>query len=136
MQIDVGVAEVGDGRAVQPRQGRVDAQAARLHLLQQLAHVGRFHEATRARDEKPGARGVAPGLWVLYGQRASRQQVADHVAGDVGEAEVAAAEAIGQPLVVDAEQVQDGGVQVVDVDRVRGDVVAEVVGRAVGDAAA
>ena len=53
----------------------------------------------------------------------------------VGQAEVAALEAVGQPLVVDAEQVQHRGVQVVDVDDVLDGVVAELVGRAVGDAA-
>ena len=55
--------------------------------------------------------------------------------GHVGQPEVAALEAVGQPLVVDAEQVQHRGVQVVDVDDVLDGVVAELVGRAVGDAA-
>ena len=41
-----------------------------------------------------------------------------------------------QPRVVDAQAVEDRGVQVVDVDRRRDDVVAEVVGFAVGDARA
>ncbi len=50
---------------------------------------------------------------------------------DVGQAEVAALEPVGQLRVVDAEQVQDRGLEVVDVDRVLGDVVAEVVGLAV-----
>ena len=36
----------------------------------------------------------------------------------VGQAEVAALELVGQPLVVDAEQVQDRRLEVVDVDRV------------------
>ena len=35
-----------------------------------------------------------------------RQDRLDHLAGDVGQAEVAALEAVGQPLVVDAEQVR------------------------------
>ena len=48
---------------------------------------------------------------------------------DVGQAEVAAGVAVGEPLVVQAEQVQDRRLQVVDVDRVLGDVEAEVVGR-------
>ena len=52
----------------------------------------------------------------------------DHVAADVGQAEVAALELVGQPLVVDAEQVQHRGVQVVDVDDVLDGVVAELVG--------
>ena len=53
---------------------------------------------------------------------------------DVGQAVVAALELEGQPGVVDAQAVEDRGVQVVDVDRVLDDVVAEVVGLAVGDA--
>ena len=50
---------------------------------------------------------------------------------DVGEAEVAARVAVGQLLVVDAEQMQNGRVQVVDVDAVFDGVHAELVGRAV-----
>ena len=50
----------------------------------------------------------------------------------VGQAEVAALEAVGQLLVVQAEQVQDRRLQVVDVDAVLGDVEAELVGRADG----
>ena len=49
----------------------------------------------------------------------------------VGQAEVAALEAVGESCVVEAEQVQQRGVQVVDVDRVGDDVEAEVVGLAV-----
>ena len=48
---------------------------------------------------------------------------------------IAAAEAIGQFFVVDAHQVQDGGVQVVDVDFVVLGVPAEFVGGAVCHAA-
>ena len=55
----------------------------------------------------------------------------DDVAGDVGQAEVAAGVAVGEAFVVEAEQVQDRGLQVVDVDRVLDDVEAEVVGAAV-----
>ena len=53
---------------------------------------------------------------------------------DAGQAHVEALELVGQAAVVDAEAVEDGGVQVVDVDRVANDVVAEVVGLAVGPA--
>ena len=49
----------------------------------------------------------------------------------VGQAEVAALEAEGEPLVVDAQQVEHRGVQVVDVDHVLDGVVAELVGLAV-----
>ena len=50
---------------------------------------------------------------------------------DVRQAEVAAAVAIGELGVVDAEQVQHGRVQVVDVHRLLDRLEAEVVGRAV-----
>ena len=50
----------------------------------------------------------------------------------VGEAEVAALEAVGELGVVEAEQVQDGGVEVVDVDLVLDGVEAEFVGLADG----
>ena len=45
--------------------------------------------------------------------------------------EIAALEPVGQLRVIEAEQVQQRGVQIVDVDRVARDVEAEVVGRAV-----
>ena len=50
---------------------------------------------------------------------------------DVGQAEVAAGVAVGELLVVEAEQVQDRRVQVVDVDLVLDRLEAELVGRAV-----
>jgi hypothetical protein len=53
---------------------------------------------------------------------------------DVGEAEVAALGAEGELGVVEAEEVKDGGVEVVHVDGIFGDVEAEVVGGAVGEA--
>jgi hypothetical protein len=46
---------------------------------------------------------------------------------DVGEAVVAALEAVGEPGVVEAEQVQRGGVEVVNVNWVFDDVIAEVI---------
>ena len=51
----------------------------------------------------------------------------------VGQAEVAALELVRQLLVVDAHEVQHGGVEVVDVDGVLHDVVAVVVGLAVDE---
>ena len=51
--------------------------------------------------------------------------------GNVGQAEVAAGVTVGEPLVVEAEQVQDRGVQVVHVDAVLDGAEAELVGGAV-----
>jgi hypothetical protein len=42
---------------------------------------------------------------------ASKSEALSEARGDVGEPEVAALVAVGQPLVVDAEQVQHGGVR-------------------------
>src|SRR5262249_28265647 len=56
----------------------------------------------------------------------------DHFAVDVGQAHVAAAEADGQPRVLDAEQVQHRRVQVVDLDAVFHHLVAPLVRLAVG----
>ena len=56
------------------------------------------------------------------------QNLVDHSAADVGQTEVAALETVGQPFVVDAQQMQHRGVQVVDVHDVFDGVVAEFVG--------
>ena len=53
---------------------------------------------------------------------------------DSGEAEVEAEVTEGEAFVVDAKELENGGLEVVDVDRVFGDVEAEVVGLAEGDA--
>ena len=58
----------------------------------------------------------------------------DDLAADVGQAEIAAGMAERQPLVVEAQEMQDRRLQVVDVDRVFDDVKPEVVGRAVDNA--
>ena len=62
--------------------------------------------------------GLGPCLRRGMLRRRSGDDRPDHLAVDVGEAEVAAGVAVGQPLVVEAEQVQDRGVEVVDADRV------------------
>ncbi len=59
------------------------------------------------------------------------QDLTHDVAMHVGQAEIAAAVAIRQPLVVEAHEVQNGGVQVVDVDAVLDGCDAEFVGGAV-----
>ena len=58
----------------------------------------------------------------------SRQDLTDDVAVNVGEAVVAAAVAISRRFVVEPHHVQDGRVQVVDVDLVLDGVPAEFVG--------
>jgi hypothetical protein len=58
----------------------------------------------------------------------SGENAIDDVAVDIGEPVVAALVVEGEPFVVEAETVEDGGLEVVDVDRVFSDVEAEVVG--------
>src|SRR5262249_24533403 len=66
----------------------------------------------------------------------SADQLPDDSPVDVGQAEVAAGVAVGELLVVEAEEVEDRGVEVVDVDLVRDRGEAELVGGAVDVAAA
>src|SRR4051812_17612326 len=63
---------------------------------------------------------------------ASGEQTLHDLPGDVREAEVAPLEAVGQAGVVDPQEVEERGLEVVDVDGVGGDVHAEVVRRPVG----
>src|SRR4051794_38853743 len=58
------------------------------------------------------------------------QQLLQDLARHVGEAEVPALVPIGQPLVIETEAVQDGGVQVMDMDLVLDNVKSEVIGPA------
>ena len=57
------------------------------------------------------------------------------LAVDIGEPVVAALVAIGQLLVIDAQLVQDGSLQVVDMDGILGDIDAVIVGLAVAHTA-
>ena len=63
-----------------------------------------------------------------------RYDVLDHVLRlDTGQAEFESLPAVGQLFVVEPQAMQNGGLQVVDVDRILHRVKAEFVGRAVGD---
>jgi hypothetical protein len=65
------------------------------------------------------------------GEEPSGDPRPDDLTPDVGQAEIAALEAVGQAQVVQAEQVQHRGVKVVDVDGVAGDPQSDLVGLAV-----
>ncbi len=65
---------------------------------------------------------------------ASREQLLDHPPLDVSEPEVPALESIRQTLVVQAEEVENRGLEVVDVDAVLDGGEAELVGLAEGEA--
>ena len=70
----------------------------------------------------------SPSTTVPRAVYASRQQLRHHLAMHVGQPEIAALETVGQLGVIEAEQVQQRGVQVVDVNAILDDVEAELVG--------
>src|SRR6185503_14273534 len=62
-----------------------------------------------------------------------RQNIPDHLPLYIGETEVAAGVAVGELFVIEAELVQQGGVQVVDGDAVLYGLESELVGGSVSD---
>ena len=64
----------------------------------------------------------------------SRDDVFNDMTGDVGQAVVTAVVAVGELFVIEPEHVEDGGVEVVDVDLILSDADAAVVGGAVDGA--
>src|SRR5262249_21145458 len=69
------------------------------------------------------------------GPRFSSQDLLDHAPRDIGQAEIATVVAVRQLLMIQADQMQDGRVQVVDADAVLDGLEADLVSRAVMDAA-
>lgn len=69
-----------------------------------------------------------------FEMRCSREDLLYEFAMHVGEAEITAGVAVGEALVVNAEEVQDGGVDVVNIDGSFDRKVAEVVELAVAGA--
>src|SRR5207302_437959 len=63
-----------------------------------------------------------------------RQQLLDHFPAHVGEAEVAALEAEGEFLVVEAQEMEDGRLEIVNVDSVLSREESELVAGADGGA--
>src|SRR5262249_53716927 len=87
--------------------------------------------APRRRNTRASSRSVG----TTVSSRMGEQRLEHLRVVDVGQALVAAVQVIVDLLVVEAEQVQDGGVQVGDQDAVLDGVIAQLVGRAVGLAA-
>ena len=59
----------------------------------------------------------------------SRQDVPQDLPGHIGEAVIPAGVKVGELLVIEAHEVEDGGVQVMDMGLLRGHVESEFVGR-------
>ncbi len=85
--------------------------------------------AVRGKDTRLLAVAADAPTVVIYpaNLRALGQYFVDDLAMDIGQAEIAALMSECQPLVIDAQAVQNRGVKVVDVNRVLLHVVAEVV---------
>src|SRR5206468_11545840 len=75
--------------------------------------------------------GMCGRFWHSDLREPSRDQLGNHSSMHVGQTEVAAGVAVRQALVIEAEQVQHGGVQVVNVDRVLDRLKTELVGRSI-----
>src|SRR5687767_6508413 len=65
----------------------------------------------------------------------SGEEIFHHMAVHIREAEVTAGVEVGEPFVVQPEAMEDGGLDVMDMDRVFHDVVTEFIGCAIGLAA-
>src|SRR5690349_18262446 len=57
----------------------------------------------------------------------SGDEFANHLSRDIREPEITALEAVRKPQMVEAEQMQDGGVQIIDVDRIAHHVPADLI---------
>ena len=62
------------------------------------------------------------------------QKFMDDLTGDIGQTEITTIVIVGETLMVDAEQVKDGSVQVVEMDPIDGRFVADLIRLAVADA--
>ena len=58
----------------------------------------------------------------------SGEHRANHVSADVGEAEVAALKTISEPFVIESEEVQDRGVQIIYMHRIPDHAPANLIG--------
>ena len=124
-----------------PADRHAGIQESGSHRGRRFARRSRFaHDAEQARAEpvfrRRNARSRRPDRRLQFSSRlehrlagrraaceartrpASRQNACHHVAGHVGQAEVAALVAVGQPGVVDAEQAQHRGVEIVGVNAI------------------
>ena len=72
-------------------------------------------------------------MWLCPALRSGQNALHD-VTMNVGEAEAAALVAVGQFGVIDSAEVEDGGLHIVDVDGILGDVPAKFIGFPIGRA--
>src|SRR5262245_66301128 len=68
------------------------------------------------------------------GTHESGEQLTDDLSADIGQAELASLESVGESLVIQSHQMEDRRVEIVNFDRILDDVVAEIVGASERDA--
>src|SRR6185437_15824099 len=124
--------------------GQASIPSQRLKMVG--CHVVLIHGGHRTRELRPARTPASNGTRPIASETsppASRNPFATvsyedffhHVSKNIGEPIIATAVTVGQFLVVDAHQVKDRGVQVMDVDLVLNGVPAEFIGGAMHDAA-
>src|SRR6266404_20739 len=102
----------------------------------------RFHPTARLAGLARSRKGEMPDSWRTWGmlQSGSREDLVGDVSADVRETKIPALEFVCELFVIDAQEVEHGGVEVVDACDVLDGVVAQIVGgaelRAALDAAA
>ena len=93
-------------------------------------------ELARARRRR--RRRIISSFLMMSHANATREELGENglhdMAVDIGEAVVAPLEFVGEPLVIDAQEMKQGGLEVVNVNGVFCDVKADVIGLAVSDA--
>jgi len=98
---------------------------SRLAFVERGLGTGRRAEERRSGPDF--ARGFLLNLETgPFSPATSREERFNDFAGDVGEAKVAALEAVGEAQVIEAEEVEDCGVEIVDMHRVARDVPADL----------
>ncbi len=117
------------------REGELLARIPQLNYVREPRRTPSF-QGSRSGERRAGVRTpcqrttqvlTVSGYLRMEPAGRSGKDVPDHVSVDVGESEVAALETVGQSFVVDAQQVQEGGLEVVDMNLVLDGVDAEVV---------
>src|SRR5690606_28976665 len=69
------------------------------------------------------------------GHTRSGQQIVDHLAVNIREAEIPALERIDEPFMIETEDMENGGLKIMNMDRVFGNPVPEFVCRAIAQSA-
>src|SRR5438552_533340 len=104
------------------------ADGVSVRPARSAANDSSFQPPSTRAEPAIGEEGIRLPIYAAPGSKALSQDGFHHLAVDVRQSMVPALKLVRQPGVFDAQAVQERGVQVVDVHRSFGDVVAIVVG--------